>query len=51
MYFSNVSHSIYNGTTHNMGVRPVLKLDSTVRVTGGLGTYESPYTISPRDNG
>ena len=29
------------------GVRPVLRLQSSVQVTGGSGTYEDPYTISP----
>ena len=28
------------------GVRPVLRLASSVKVTGGGGTYEDPYTIS-----
>ena len=28
-----------------IGVRPVLKLDSSVIVTGGSGTYTDPYTI------
>ena len=30
------------------GLRPVLKLDSTITVTGGSGTMEDPYTISKR---
>ena len=29
-----------------IGVRPVLRLRSSVKVTGGSGTYEDPYTIS-----
>ena len=29
-----------------IGVRPVLRLASSVIVTGGSGTYEDPYTIS-----
>ena len=28
-----------------LGVRPVLSLESSVKVTGGTGTYEDPYTI------
>ena len=28
------------------GVRPILRLQSSVVVTGGSGTYEDPYTIS-----
>ena len=30
------------------GVRPVLRLQSSVQVTGGSGTYEDPYQISNR---
>ena len=30
----------------DIGVRPVLRLASSVKVTGGSGTYENPYTIS-----
>ncbi len=29
-----------------LGLRPVLRLASSVKVTGGSGTYEDPYTIS-----
>ena len=29
-----------------LGVRPILRLASSVIVTGGSGTYEDPYTIS-----
>ena len=28
------------------GLRPVLRLQSSVEITGGFGTYEDPYTIS-----
>ena len=30
------------------GVRPVLKLDSTITATGGSGTMDKPYTVSKR---
>ena len=30
------------------GVRPVLRLQSSVVVTGGTGTYEDPYTITKK---
>ena len=34
------------GTSRTVfGVRPVLRLASSVKVTGGSGTYEDPYTI------
>ena len=36
--------SIYSN--YSYGVRPVLRLKSSVIVTGGTGTYEDPYTIS-----
>lgn len=29
------------------GVRPILRLKASVKVTGGKGTYKEPYTISP----
>lgn len=29
------------------GVRPILRLKASVKVTGGKGTYKDPYTISP----
>ena len=29
-----------------LGLRPVLRLQSSVEITGGFGTYEDPYTIS-----
>ena len=29
-----------------LGLRPVLRLASSVKVTGGSGTYEDPYTIT-----
>ena len=38
----NVNYRISSGVH---GVRPVLSLESSVKVTGGSGTYEDPYTI------
>ena len=40
---------VYNDSYSNAyGVRPVLKLDSTIKATGGSGTMNKPYTISKR---
>ena len=37
----------YGNTSNNAyGLRPVLRLQSSVEITGGFGTYEDPYTIS-----
>ena len=38
--------SAYDGTNTSIGVRPSAYLEYTVKVTGGLGTFEEPYTIS-----
>lgn len=35
----------YSYSSFFYGVRPVLRLESSVVVTGGSGTYEDPYTI------
>ena len=41
------SRLVYSSNSHNpYGLRPVLRLASTVRITGGTGTYKDPYTIS-----
>ena len=37
-----------HSTANTFGLRPVLKLDSTVKATGGTGTMTNPYTISER---
>ena len=37
-----------NSASSAYGLRPVLKLDSTITVTGGSGTMEDLYTISKR---
>ena len=37
----------HSNSNYSDGVRPVLRLQSSVQVTGGSGTYEDPYTISP----
>ena len=45
-YWKAYGQYISHGTSyHANGVRPVIKLDSSVMVTGGSGTYEDPYTI------
>jgi len=31
--------------THAYGLRPIIRLSSSVVVTGGSGTMEDPYTI------
>ena len=35
-------------STNAFGLRPVLKLDSSITATGGTGTIDNPYTISER---
>ena len=35
-----------NNSSNAYGLRPVLRLQSSVEITGGFGTYEDPYTIS-----
>ena len=40
-----VLHS-YGSSGYLAGVRPVIKLDSSVIVIGGTGTYENPYIIA-----
>ena len=44
-YYRNVNN---NGSANADGVRPVLKLDSSILATGGVGTIDNPYTISER---
>ena len=39
---------VYYYGTNTFGVRPVLKLDSSILATGGTGTIDNPYTISER---
>ncbi len=42
-------HLYYNSSSFvAFGVRPVLKLDSTITAIGGSGTMDRPYTISKR---
>lgn len=46
--WSNVSNERYVSASvpyAAIGIRPVLRLRSTVKVTGGSGTYNDPYTI------
>ena len=47
-YWLPVNRRVYDNVSYRTnGVRPVLRLKSSVIVTGGTGTYEDPYTISP----
>ncbi|MDY4996468.1 MAG: hypothetical protein SO108_02000 [Bacilli bacterium] len=42
-----ISRSTYNSiSSYTFGVRPVIRLSSSVFVTGGTGTSEDPYIIS-----
>lgn len=45
-YWFSSSGGVNGSNSKNLkGVRPVIRLDSNVLVTGGSGTYEDPYTI------
>ncbi|MCI8545494.1 MAG: hypothetical protein HFH09_04625 [Bacilli bacterium] len=35
-----------NGANSSYGVRPVVYLDSSVKITGGTGTESNPYILS-----
>ena len=39
----------YRSSAITSGLRPVLKLDSSIIATGGAGSIDNPYTISIRD--
>ena len=39
----NVSYANYN---NNYGLRPIIRMDASVLVTSGTGTYSDPYIIS-----
>ena len=39
-------HVYDNNTTNSFGVSPALYLNSNVKISGGSGTEESPYTLS-----
>ena len=41
---TNVSSST-TSTSYTFGIRPIIRLSSSVYVTGGTGTMEDPYTI------
>ena len=46
-YWYTYSRSVnINDSDYAYGLRPVLRLQSSVEITGGFGTYEDPYTIS-----
>lgn len=45
-WYSDTRYVQFDESSYDNGVRPVLKIDSSIIVTGGSGTYEDPYTIS-----
>ena len=45
-FFVNSSGSITGIISQNLGVRPVISLRNTIKITGGTGEIEDPYTIS-----
>ena len=48
-YWSTSYHRVHiNNTTRTNGIRPVLKLDSSILATGGSGIMTDPYKISER---
>ena len=44
-WFPRTRRVIYGASRDAFGVRPVLKLAPTIKITGGSGTYADPYTI------
>ena len=46
LWNQNFRDVVSSSSTYAYGVRPVLRLASSVIVTGGSGTYEDPYTIA-----
>lgn len=48
-YFYNASdsHGGIGLSGDSMGIRPILRLKASVKITGGSGTMGDPYTISP----
>ena len=49
--WSRYNNGVYNAnSSYAFGLRPVLRLASSVIVTGGSGTYEDPYTITKKIN-
>ena len=46
-YWRTDDRYVFSNTSNNLhGVRPVLALESSIRVMGGKGTYKDPYVIS-----
>ena len=43
---AHVRYVYYNDSQYSLGVRPVIRLKSSIIVTGGSGTYSDPYTIA-----
>ncbi|MDY4996311.1 MAG: hypothetical protein SO108_01185 [Bacilli bacterium] len=48
-YWYTIDRNVHLSTSRLVsGLRPVLRLQSSVVVTGGSGTYEDPYTITKK---
>ena len=43
------SNGNYDGSTHTNGLRPCFSLKSDIKITGGNGTSENPYTMEKRE--
>ena len=49
LYWNLIDHAInVTKSAETNGVRPVLKLDSSIRAIGGQGTIDNPYKITSR---
>ena len=47
-WYPEARHVSAASSTNAYGVRPVLKLDSSIQATGGTGTMTDPYTMTER---
>mgnify|MGYP001625374087 CR=1 FL=1 len=45
VYIPEIQDVPYSSTDDDAGLRPVFKLKSNVKITGGSGTKEDPYTL------
>ena len=45
-YVNNIGYVFYNDASFGFGARPTFYLTSSVFITGGNGSFASPYTIS-----
>ena len=51
LYWYPDNRYVYGSTSaDSSGIRPVLKLDSSIKATGGVGSITNPYTISERSS-